>query len=650
MLLQVVRPDLYRANCFHVTELDVSATDQEANRQLEKARMMARFGGGGSMRRGPLPLNPPPSEDEFRQARQRMSDPRQRLLDELCWFWSGSDTGANPDPPLAPLTQWDVPGALRAWGELQSQPQRGGFARHNIAVLSHLVALEWELLAHAKRKPLGRKEGQQRQQAWEQAIHCWSVVSEDDGLWTAFAQRVEARRDARLKPQDVHELRSQWPWVLLVLLAQLALRSAEQGNAEDVRRYVTLMDGVKAKDTARQQTLRWVVEPTRDRIATLCQTIPPKVEADPEHGDDHADALLDQARPLLRVIDLLLDSGDALRDGVHDEVALNALECQIQFGNRTENWTRSLELLEQLPAIAASSSARERIEQNLRIVKENKEAGNDWRGEGYEDLPDEVIRELDDIRTLARDKRWEPAIERLEELLREWKRSLDASERALLQRPLAVCLNGRAVERLNSAATRANQPLSILSRINPMGLLGGRLGFHQCSVMGCFSGVLSQWVELTISGVTIILCPEHGNQVRREQESRKNELTSALKTAAKELRRAKKMSPDNKDIDTNLATVEKLAKDLNVNIADCFIATAAYGTALTDEVQILRDFRDHVLNRCWLGRLFVRGYYRWSPPLAERLARSHNGRALVRSLLRPVIALCQRWGSAPSDR
>ena len=69
----------------------------------------------------------------------------------------------------------------------------------------------------------------------------------------------------------------------------------------------------------------------------------------------------------------------------------------------------------------------------------------------------------------------------------------------------------------------------------------------------------------------------------------------------------------------------------------CFIATAAFGSPLAAEVQILREFRDKELLTHEPGRLVVAVYYRLSPPLA-RLIAAHDGlRAAIRAMLRPVI-------------
>ena len=71
----------------------------------------------------------------------------------------------------------------------------------------------------------------------------------------------------------------------------------------------------------------------------------------------------------------------------------------------------------------------------------------------------------------------------------------------------------------------------------------------------------------------------------------------------------------------------------------CFIATAAWGSSLAEEVVTLRRFRDTYLLGNAAGRAFVKAYYTLSPPLAEAIRERPRARATVRTLLRPIVAV-----------
>lgn len=83
----------------------------------------------------------------------------------------------------------------------------------------------------------------------------------------------------------------------------------------------------------------------------------------------------------------------------------------------------------------------------------------------------------------------------------------------------------------------------------------------------------------------------------------------------------------------------------------CFIATAAYGSYLDPHVEILRNFRDNVLLRKitfnvfgkkvilenYIGKFFVKTYYKYSPYIASFIAKSGALKFLTRLVLTPIV-------------
>lgn len=65
----------------------------------------------------------------------------------------------------------------------------------------------------------------------------------------------------------------------------------------------------------------------------------------------------------------------------------------------------------------------------------------------------------------------------------------------------------------------------------------------------------------------------------------------------------------------------------------CFIATAAYGTPMAKQIDVLREFRDVVLLESTTGSQFVALYYRLSPPVADFISANSFLRTLVRELV-----------------
>jgi hypothetical protein len=92
---------------------------------------------------------------------------------------------------------------------------------------------------------------------------------------------------------------------------------------------------------------------------------------------------------------------------------------------------------------------------------------------------------------------------------------------------------------------------------------------------------------------------------------------------------------------------EEKASEKTVKQRFCFIATAAYGSPLADEVVLLQGFRDNYLSRNFLGGKLIQAYYRYSPYLAKQISRKRVLKLLTKLLLTPIILLIKRIFSHP---
>ena len=93
----------------------------------------------------------------------------------------------------------------------------------------------------------------------------------------------------------------------------------------------------------------------------------------------------------------------------------------------------------------------------------------------------------------------------------------------------------------------------------------------------------------------------------------------------------------------NIFSPEQLAvMHIDYDISGCFIATATCGLD-SEEVIILRHFRDAILVNSVLGRLFVKIYYRISPSIASFIEGSPKACNVIRNVIvHPIARLVDR--------
>jgi len=369
ILVAAAQPDLFRKNSFRITGLPVEATAGDIARQVEKARLSEKYG-GGSHRPIPLPLNPPPDAGQLREAIDRLRDPERRLIDEFFWFWPHKLGGSRDDAALTALSRGANDEAESIWKRQENAQSVSNVSMHNLAVLMHARALDLHYQNGA-----GPAMVPEQLKLWTAAYRRWKQLLDDEGFWSRLTARIRDLDDPRLTTGTSRRMRTSLPLALLMINAQLAVKAAEAGKTDLAKQHLGIMKASGFPDDVVQEALRRAVDPIRQRIKLLCQAADKETDVHLERGDTVMTRLLAETKALLAVLDLVLPASSPARDSSHDEVALVALRCQIGFGNKTKNWKKSVELLEQALPIAVSKSARERIEDNLRIVRENNEYG-----------------------------------------------------------------------------------------------------------------------------------------------------------------------------------------------------------------------------------------------------------------------------------
>jgi len=377
ILLKMARPDIYRINAFRMIEIPVTSSPRVISSQMRKLDLMEKLGVTCQMERGFLPLTPAPDSEGRREAHQRLTDPESRLIDELFWFWPlQMGVPEDKDEALMFLKRNDFAGAVSIWKQHEENSSEANVSTHNLAIMYHVLALDMEYVEATQ--TLSTKQSKQKRSYWEQAFQRWQILMKHEGFWQRLTARIRELDDPRLTTGTARRIRAGLPLVILSINAMLAVQAAQKGNGEEASYHISVMAQSGFDQSAIDEALRRAIAPIRDHIKTICANAENETNMAPEHADNVVRSLIDQTSRLLATIDKLLPEGHATRESAHDEVASRILTSQIAFGNKTDDWRVSLELVEQALPIAVSASVRKRIEENTTIVKNNLERGTCW--------------------------------------------------------------------------------------------------------------------------------------------------------------------------------------------------------------------------------------------------------------------------------
>ena len=78
------------------------------------------------------------------------------------------------------------------------------------------------------------------------------------------------------------------------------------------------------------------------------------------------------------------------------------------------------------------------------------------------------------------------------------------------------------------------------------------------------------------------------------------------------------------------------------NSRGCYIATMVYGSYDHPQVLILRKFRDTFLSNYYLGKKFIKFYYKYSPGWVESMKNMKLVNQIIKSVLNKLILILRK--------
>jgi len=92
----------------------------------------------------------------------------------------------------------------------------------------------------------------------------------------------------------------------------------------------------------------------------------------------------------------------------------------------------------------------------------------------------------------------------------------------------------------------------------------------------------------------------------------------------------------------NLKTLNGMYNRSNSGGGGCYIATMVYGNYDHPQVMVLRDFRDNFLSNYSIGRNFIQFYYKYSPSWVEAMKNMKGANLFIRFVLNKIILMIKQ--------
>lgn len=562
LLLDLATPQLYRHNPFRVLGAAVDDAPREVQRKIERRRRRQRFGtAANSGDAEPLALTAPAGDDDLRVAMERLSRPFDRLLDELFWFWPLAGPSRD-DPSLQALAANDQETARTAWeaeaGAGDSRP--AAVAVHNLAVLNHLRALEFEA-ASGTAKPAVHGD---RAALWRDAYRHWQRTVDNDEFWRALERRRVDLDDPQLGPDVIASLRASLPVALLAIGARLARDAAEHDDPPLVRSHLQLLRNSAFDAGDLEQALRQALEPVRARVRGAIDEAQRRWRANPQQGDIAVREMHQQADAPLKVIDTMLPAEDPTRVGLHDTLAEAMLEGQVAFGKATNDWPACIALLREAMNVASGDAMKAKLTENIGILEDNQRQGNDWCSRGYWDLPPEARAQLEAARKKCQ---VDEHVSAINDIL-----ALDPALGQPLRRCLAYALNQAATRLANRAIDEHQQPSSKLKRFLEVIDREGSVKVPFPSMESwqappcpcCGDRHYTRWANGEYNRQKYWMCSSCSETADRELKGRRSVFKAKIGESLEHLILAHEVDPGDTGVTSNLVSLKKVASELDV--------------------------------------------------------------------------------------
>ena len=370
LITTLVTPELYVRNPFRVLGVSTLASTKAIASQVQKLGVLAEIGGVDSSLVGPFPITPPPAIDDIRKAERQLHDPVQRIIAELFWFWPLDGSDGENDPAWKALWSGDSGRANSIWRDATKHREKRAAATHNMAVLSHMVALGIE--RRTKGQFIDTEAKERCDRYWDQALRCWDTALSYDSMWETMSARVIALDDPRLSLETIQSLRQITGEAILGIHRQCAVRAASDGQFAVATRHLQRITEKQYNGLNTRVVVASTESQLRASLRSGAEAIDRDVQDNPEAGADLARKLIAPIFDYLCLFQILERyTNDESYLGTMDDVVRRANLHAVAYFNATKDTSTFIALMVELKPWAYNEDLVELLEKNEATSRAN---------------------------------------------------------------------------------------------------------------------------------------------------------------------------------------------------------------------------------------------------------------------------------------
>ena len=370
-LLEACTPRVFINNAFRITGITVDASTRDIKRRIDDLKAAEEMGDAEDEHKHAFALDPSPRLDSIRQAAQRLQDPEQRIIDEFFWFWPFELGKGQSDTALIALIDGDTSAAFNIWSEALSNDHAPAsvVAKHNLAVMYQLVALDWEHLA--LESTLDAEQLKSIAKYWRTCFKYWEELTDNETFWSLVAERIRMLDDPRLTTGFARRMRVTLPEALDRINALLAIKYAESGKYDLAKKHIEYMIETHQGLDNIDNTISDILKPLETRVNVAVEQMVAAARKDPASAAEYAKQLIEITKEPLQIVWTLLEENHSIRTFLYEQVSDACFTCLIEYGNTTKDWPTCIDLLKKTEKLAVSDEVKAKIRDNIAVAENN---------------------------------------------------------------------------------------------------------------------------------------------------------------------------------------------------------------------------------------------------------------------------------------